>query len=323
MEINIPTLSDIQAAQKILESQVLKTPVWPSEYLKKEIESNAEVWLKLELFQLSGTFKLRGALLNMMSLNEEELARGVTAVSAGNHAIAVSTAAKALSTSAKVVMMITSNPERVETCRNLGAEVILAENVHAAFEEVQRIEEEEGRIFVHPFEGEKTALGTATLGLELCQQIDGLEAVLVPIGGGGLCAGVSASVKQWNPSCKVYGIEPVGADSMHKSFEAGSPQSIDTVNTIADSLGAPLAMPYSYSLCKKYVDQLVKITDDQMRQAMRYLFKNHKLACEPACAASTAAFLGPLSKELKNKKTALILCGSNIDLTSFHDLIQN
>lgn len=275
------------------------------------------VFLKEELFQRTGTFKARGALSVMLDLDAAALGRGVTAVSAGNHAAAVSYAARALGTTAKVVMPKNANPARVEACRAMGAHVELAEDVHAAFDRAKQIEEIEKRAFVHPFEGPLTALGTATLGLELSEQVKDLDAVVVPIGGGGLCAGVAAAVKLMRPSCRVYGVEPEGADSMHRSFAAGSPQSIEAVRTIADSLGAPYAMPYSFALCRQYVDELVLVSDDQILRAMYLLFRSAKLAVEPAGAAATAAALGPLRDLLRGKKVALIVCGANIDAASF------
>jgi threonine dehydratase len=275
------------------------------------------VLLKLELFQYTGSFKARGALTNMLNLAPDALARGVTAVSAGNHAIAVAYAAKTLGTSAKVVMMKTANPFRVERCRSYGAEVVLAEDVHNAFDTVRRIEKEEGRSFVHPYEGELTILGTATLGYEWCRQAPDLDAIIVPIGGGGLAAGIACAVKQLRPECQVFGVEPEGADSMHRSFAAGEPRPIERVATIADSLGAPFALPYSFGLCRRFLDALVMIDDDAMRRAMGLLFREMKLAVEPAGAAATAALCGPLRERLAGKRVGVIVCGSNIDIATF------
>lgn len=175
----------------------------------------------------------------------------------------------------------------------------------------------EGRFFVHPFEGYRTALGTATLGLEFCEQIPDLDAVVVPIGGGGLCAGVSMALKLLRPRCLVFGVEPVGADSMHRSFAAGSPQAIEKVETIADSLGAPYAAPYTFELCRRNVDELVLVDDDAMRSAMLLLFRAAKLAVEPASAAPLAALCGPLRDRLSGKRVGLIVSGANIDRETF------
>jgi threonine dehydratase len=144
-----------------------------------------------------------------------------------------------------------------------------------------------------------------------------LDAVIVPIGGGGLCAGVAAAVKQAKPSCQVFGVEPEGADTMRRSFAAGSPQAIDKVRTIADSLGAPHAAPYSFGLCRRYLDGLVVVDDPALRRAMLLVFESAKLAVEPAGAAATAALVGPLCERLAGKTVGLVVCGSNIDAATF------
>lgn len=317
--MDFPSLSDIRAAHARLSDLVLETPVWQwrTRDLVSIVGQSTQVFVKLELFQHTGSFKARGALLNLLSLDPAALAKGVTAVSAGNHAIAVAFAAQLLKTTAKVVMPKTANPFRVASCRSYGAEVVLVENVQEAFSRVQQIQAEEGRSFVHPFEGERTILGTATLGLEFWTQAPDLDAVIIPIGGGGLAAGMATAIKQIRPNCQVFGVEPEGADTMHRSFAAGKPQAIDAVRTIADSLGAPHAAPYSFSLCQRFVDELVLISDDQMRRAMALLFHSLKLAVEPAGAAATAALCGPLQERLRNKRVGIIVCGANIDINTF------
>ena len=318
-----PSLRSIRAARERLGDLVRRTPVWP--WRGREIErwagAETEVVLKLELFQYAGTFKPRGALLNMLALDAAELARGVTAVSAGNHAMAVGYAARALGTTAKVVMPESANPARMEACRDLGAEIVLVPDVHVAFEAVRRIARREGRSFIHPFEGVLTATGTATVGLELCEDAPGLDAVIVPIGGGGLCAGVATAVKAMQPDCAVFGVEPAGADSMHRSFAAGRPLALDRVDTIADSLGAPHAEPYTFELCRRFVDRLVRVDDEQLRSGMRRMLRGAKLAVEPAGAAAFAALAGPLRDELSGRRVGLVVCGSNIDPDTYGRLI--
>ncbi len=162
-----------------------------------------------------------------------------------------------------------------------------------------------------------TALGTATLGLEFARQAPGLDALIVPIGGGGLAAGTASTFKLVQPDCLIYGVEPEGADSMSRSFAAGSPQTIDKVRSIADSLGAPYALPYSFALCRQNVDDIVLVDDDALRRAMGLLFAEMKLAVEPAGAAATAALLGPLRQRLQGKRVGVIVCGANIDFSTF------
>lgn len=314
-----PDIEQIRGARRRLGDLVRETPVWRWQALDLAaiLGAETEVFLKLELFQHTGSFKPRGALTVMLDLDAAARRQGVTAVSAGNHAIAVAFSAQLLGTTAKVVMPKTANPFRVARCRAYGAEVELVDDVQQAFARVQQIQAEDGRIFVHPFEGPLTALGTATVGLEFATQAPDLDAVIIPIGGGGLCAGMACAFKQLQPACQVIGVEPVGADTMHRSFQAGSPQAIDRVRTIADSLGAPYALPYSFAMCRTFVDELVLIDDPAMQRAMGLLYNSMKLAVEPAGAAATAALCGPLRDLLRGKRVGVIVCGANIDLGTF------
>jgi len=273
--------------------------------------------------QYAGSFKVRGALLVMMHLSKEELSRGVTAVSAGNHAIAVSYAAEILGVDAAVVMPKFVSKVRVEKCKSRGARVVLVDSFDEAFSRAKELQEQEGRVMVHPFEGPYTALGTATLGLEFVEQAERpFDAVIIGVGGGGLAAGVAAAVKQTLPECQVFGVEPYGADSMYRSIAAGKPQTLDKVDTIADSLGAPYALPYSFSLCERYLDQVVRVSDQELCEAMAFLFYDLKLAVEPAAAAACAALFGPLSKQLGGKRIGMVLCGSSIDADDFISYLQ-
>ena len=319
-----PTVPEIETAARALEGLARVTPVsaWEDPELTRRIGPNTRVLLKLELFQHTGTFKVRGALTVMRSLEPAALARGVTAVSAGNHAAAVAFAAARLATSARVVMPRTASPARVALCRAWGADVVLAENVADAFERTRQIERDEGRTFVHPFEGPLTSLGTATLGLELIRQVPELDAVVVPVGGGGLASGVAAAIKQAAPRCLVLGVEPKGADSMSRSFSAGEPVKAGPITTIADSLAPPFSLPYSFGLCHRFLDDLVLVDDDELCQALALIFQGGKLAVEPAGAASTAALLGPLRERLAGKRVGLIVCGTNIDRVSYQRYLE-
>ena len=275
------------------------------------------MFAKLEFLQRTGTFKARGALAGVLALDSSSLKRGVTAVSAGNHAIATAFAAQVAGTSAKVVMTRSANPARVDACRTYGAQIVIAEDVHDAFARVEEIRRDEGRALIHPFNGPAIARGTGTLGLEICAQMPDMSALVVPVGGGGLISGVASAVKQARPGVEITGIEPEGADSMRRSVERGEPQSIDEVNTIADSLGAPFALPYSFALARDNVDRFALVSDAQIRRAMGILFTDLKFAVEPACAATTAAALGPLRDQLQGHDVVLLLCGSNIDWSSY------
>ena len=314
-----PKIEEIRALRERQSGQIIETPLMRCAAIESRLDNGTEVLAKLEFLQRTGTFKARGALATLQSLPAEEKKNGVTAVSAGNHAIATAFAAKATGTTAKVVMMRSANPSRVASCKSYGAEVVIAEDVHQAFELAQKICDQEGRFFVHPFEGENIALGTGTVGLEVCEQVGDFDAIVIPVGGGGLIAGISNAVKQLRPNVEVIGVEPLGADSMHRSFASGKPESIEKISTIADSLGAPYALPYSFGLARRNVDRLVKVDDREIRKAMGFLFHSMSIAVEPACATSTAALLGPLRDSLRNKRVVLIMCGSNIDWATFSD----
>ena len=322
-DVEAPTLEAIRANRARLGDLVVTTPVRElvDDALAAAVGATTRVWLKEELFQRTGSFKPRGALSVMLDLDAPALARGVTGVSAGNHAISLAYCARKLGSTAKVVMPRNANPFRVQVCREFGAEIELVDNVHQAFARVREIEANEGRTFVHPFEGPKTALGTASVGIEFIDQVrsagNALDAVIVAAGGGGLSAGIACAVKQMSPHTAVYVVEPEGADSMSRSFKAGSPQAIEAVRTIADSLGAPRCEPYSFALNRRFVDEVVLVNDEQIREAMRLLFRCAKLAVEPAGAAALAALMHPLRERLDGKSVGLIICGANIDAETF------
>lgn len=316
--IAVPTAAAIAATRATLAPYIATTPV-----LERDDVPGLEgltVQFKFELLQHSGTFKARGAFANMLALPPEARARGVTAISAGNHAVAVAYAAMRLGIHAKVVMIKTASPARVALVHRYGAELLLAEDGASGFAMVRQIEAEEGRYFVHPFNGLNTILGTATLGAEWAGQSGGLDAVVLPIGGGGLAAGVATAFKLAMPGVQVFGVEPEGADGMAQSFAQGGPQKLGALSGIADSLMAPHTEAYSYGLCRRHVDALATVSDAGLRAAMRLLFAELKLAVEPACAAATAGALGPLRARLAAagaRRVGLLLCGSNTDRATF------
>ncbi len=301
----------------LLAADIVRTPLVRCPDLEDLVGQGTEVWGKLEFLQRTGTFKARGALATLRTLSAEQLAAGVTAVSAGNHAVATAFAARTAGAHARVVMTATANPARVEACRYWGADVVFAEDVHKAFALAAAIREREGRYFVHPFEGPAIACGTGVVGLEICEELRPIDAILVAVGGGGLIGGIANAVRQLDDRVEVIGIEPDGADSMHRSLTAGEPVGIDAVRTIADSLGAPFAMPYSFDLCRRWVSRMVRVSDDQLRRTMGLLVRHMRIAVEPACAAAAAALLGPLRNGLAGKRIVLVFCGSNIDWATF------
>lgn len=317
MAQSAPELDDIASVRAVMGERILRTPLASCAGLEEALANGTRVSGKFEFLQRTGTFKARGALAVISSLSDDQRRAGVTAVSAGNHAIATAYAAEAAGTHAKVVMIASANPYRVEACRNYGAEVVMAEDAHAAFALAEEIQRAEGRFFVHPFEGPLIAAGTGSIGVEICEQSDDFDAIVVSVGGGGLIGGLSNAVKKLRPDVQVIGVEADGADSMHRSLAAGRPVAIDRVDTIADSLGAPFAMPYSFELCRRNVDQMVLVSDDEMKSSMGLLMSTMKIAVEPACAAATAALFGPLHETMAGKHVVLVFCGSNIDWATF------
>ena len=319
MEISIPNIKEISILSAKLSKYTLRTPIIRCPSLEAKLNFEAEIFAKLEFLQQTGSFKIRAALAALRSLSSSKLQNGVVAVSAGNHAIATAYAAKVFGTSAKVIMTRSANPSRIASCKSHGAKVIIADDIHNAFKIAENLRKREGRFFVHPFEGSSVALGAGTIGLEICEQIKDFDSLIVPVGGGGLIGGLSNAIKQINRDVEIIGVEPTGADSMHRSFKSGFAERLNgPMNTIADSLGAPYAMPYSFNLTKKNVNRLILVSDLQLKKAMSLLFHNMKIAVEPACAASTAALFGPLRKAMQGKRVVLFMCGSNIDWPSFY-----
>jgi len=325
--VHPPPLDAVRAVHRALGSSVLRTPVvrWRPPESAGILDPATELWVKLELFQYTGTFKIRAALTIMRSLDAAQRERGVVAISGGNHAIAVSAAARELGISAKVVLPRSANAYRRAQCAVYGSEMIIVDDVFVRFRRVADIEREEGRYFVHPFEGPMTALGTGTVALEFLSQVpEPCDLIVLPVGGGGLCGGMAAVIKQVAPSTVVIGVEPYGADSMTRSLEVGVPTRLDQIATIADSLGSPYALPYSFGLVQAHVDEMLRIDDDTIRSSMRLIFDHFKMAVEPACAAAAAAVLMcGLKERFQGKRIGILFCGSNIDLPTAAEIMRD
>ena len=304
--------SAVIESHRQLANYIQETPAVSTRALSEHCD--CEVWLKLELMQVCGSFKPRGAILRMLAMSEDERHRGLCAASAGNHAAAVAYAARAFSTQATIFMPRSASPARLSLCRSLGAKVRVVDTIHEAFARAESLAESEGCSMIHPFEGRNVALGTATLAREFLTQVPvPLDALVVPVGGGGLISGISWWSKHVQPSIRVYGVEPVGADSLYRSFRSGRPESLSSVDTIADSLASPHATRSHFGICRDNIDEIVRVTDDALCAAMAALFHHAKLAVEPAGAAATAALRGPLASTLRGKRVGLVVCGANID----------
>jgi len=316
------TLDEIRQTAGRIEGYLHHTPIfhWQDAWVRSQL-GEGELHLKLEFLQQTGSFKPRGALNNALTRPETERNQGVTAVSAGNHAIAVAYAAKTLGISAKVLMHRKANPLRVAKCQHYGAEVLLVDDINQAFVLLDEIAEKEDRTIIHPFDSAPTLQGTGTLGLEIGDALKDLDTILVAVGGGGLIGGVASALKQMQPAIEVIGVEPVGAAGLTQSLELGRPLEKVSVSTIADSMGAPLHCQMSFGVCQQVIDRMVLVEDDEMCQAMARVYDGLKFALEPAGAAVIAALTGPLQGALKGKRVAAILCGSNIDESSWLELV--
>ena len=315
------SLEVIQNTYHKLSPYVLKTPAIKGWSLISEL-LNTDVFFKMEFLQNAGTFKARGATNNILNLNSSQKALGVTAVSAGNHAIAASYVANKFNLKNKIFMYNSANEYRINRCKSLNANLNFTDP-HNAFKEVEKASKEDGYFFIHPFDGVYTLQGTASLGFEICNQIDDIDNILISVGGGGLIAGIGAVIKQIYPKCNVIGIEPEGAKGLTESLFNKKPIRNVKINTIADSLSAPLHMPYSFNVCQQVIDKMVTVTDIEMIKSMKFMFENYKMLLEPACVAGIAALLGPLKNQLNKQNTVILLCGSNIDIQSWNNLVFN
>jgi len=318
------SIKRIESVYSNLLPYINKTPlIKGSKSLNDYLGSN--IFLKLECFQKSGSFKIRGAINNILSLSDNQLLNGITAVSAGNHAIAASYVANFFKIKNKIFLYNSANNYRIESCKNLKANLIFT-NVKDAFKNV-RSAEMEGYNFIHPFDGVETLQGSATLGLEIIKQMNNIskkiDNVIISVGGGGLISGVGSYIKQIYPKVKIIGVEPLKANGMTKSLFKKKPLQKVNVSSIADSLCAPLLMPYSFSISTQIIDKMINITDNEMIDSMIYAYNNFKLMLEPACVAGLAALRFHLNGMLENQNTLLLLCGSNIDYLSWRKLIFN
>ena len=318
------SLSDIENAAKELEGKIVKTPTLSlkSSKIASSLPMQSDVYLKLELYQHTGSFKARGNLLAVNQLSLEQKANGVSAVSAGNHALAVSWAAKNVGTHAKLFMPKSADPFRVQGCIDMNAEVSLLSNIALCFEQLSQSSVKENRTILHPFDSRFMSLGSGTLGLEIFDSVPDLDVAILPVGGGGLISGAATALRLKNPNLQIFGIEPTGADSMAKSFKEGQAVTLDNVSTIADSLGAPMASEYSYELTRDSVDKIFTVEDEELRKAMRFIQMHLNLWVEPACAASMAGLLGPVKRYCVGKNVAIIACGSNISFEKFSSILN-
>ncbi len=305
------TLDKVYHAAYVLKEVVRRTDLIPANHL----HPNSEVYLKPENLQVTGSFKVRGAYYKMSVLSEEERARGVIACSAGNHAQGVALAAQRKHIHATICLPDGAPISKVEATKRYGAEICLVPGVYDdAYQKALQLRDEKGYTFIHPFNDEDVIAGQASIGLELLNQLEDVEAVIVPVGGGGLISGVAFAIKSLHPSCKVYGVQAAGAASMFQSLHDGHAEALPSVSTFADGIAVKCPGDLTYDLCRQYVDDIVTVTDDEISTAILTLIEQHKLIAEGAGAVSVAAAM--FNKvPIQGKKTICLVSGGNIDVT--------
>lgn len=311
MSQNTLTLDHVYKANYVLKNVVRTTDLLYAPKLKPGIE----LYLKAENLQVTGSFKVRGAYYKMSQLSEEEKARGVVACSAGNHAQGVALAAQKNGIKAVICLPDGAPISKVEATRSYGAEICLVEGVYDdAYRKAEELKEEKGYTFIHPFNDPDVIAGQGTIALELAEQMADLDAVIVPIGGGGLISGIAYTMKSLNPNVKVYGVQAAGAASMANSIHDARIETLDKVKTIADGIAVKQPGTLTYELVSKYVDEIATVTDDEISAAILALMEQHKLVAEGAGAVAVAAAMFD-KFDLKGKKTVCLLSGGNIDVT--------
>ena len=301
-------ISSIKEARERIAGYVKRTPIERSESLSKYLGTN--VFVKYELFQKTGAFKVRGAFNKMLSLSDEERSRGVVAVSGGNHAQAVAYAASVLGMNAVILMPESTPSVYVEATRGYGAKVDLQPTIAEAFDEIKRYESE-GLVFVHPFDDPLVMAGQGTVGLEIMDDVPDATDVIVSIGGGGLASGVAVAIKAVNPVVKVWGVETVGADAMSQALAAGHPVTLAAITSIAKTLGAPAVSDATLAMAQKYLESVTIVTDAEAIDAMVFILERLKVITEPAASCTLAAAIRLKHNFGPDSKIVLILCGGN------------
>ena len=312
------SLDKVFDAQKVLKNIIRETGVVRAYGVAPE----CELYLKPENLQITGSFKVRGSAYKIAMLSEEEKAKGVIACSAGNHAQGVALAATKNGIKSLICLPDTAPISKVEATKGYGADVCLVEGCYDdAYQKALELRDSEGYTFVHPFDDENVIAGQGTIALEILDDLDNIDAIVVPIGGGGLISGIAYTVKQIRPSVKVYGVQAAGAPSMYNSVKDGEIERLPTVSTIADGIAVKQPGENTYALVKEYVDEIALVTDDEVSSAILALIEKQKMIAEGAGAVAVAAVM--FNKfDLKNKRVVAVVSGGNIDVTSLSRVID-
>jgi threonine dehydratase len=304
------SLDDVLAAREVIGDRLHRTPTFTSRLLSEQI--GARVHLKAELFQRTGSFKPRGVLTSLASLSDEEKARGVIGISAGNHAAALAYGAALEDVSALLVMWRDASPQKVEATRAYGAEVDqTAAGPAEAFDRLDELIADSGRTLVHPFDSPTTIAGQGTVALELLEDVRDPDVVVVPVGGGGLISGIATVVKARRPATRVVGVEPEGSNAFQRALAAGEPVAI-TPESIADGLNAPFAGTVALTQARDLIDEVVLVSEEEIVEATRFLYARAKLACEPAGAAATAALRSGRIAHEQGESIVAVVSGGNV-----------
>ena len=314
------TLNDIKDAKKQLEKAISLTPLMKAPILSKE--KNAEIYLKEDNLQITGSFKIRGAFNRVALLDEKRRKNGVVAASAGNHAQGLAFAAKYFDCEATIFMPEATPLTKVLGVKSYGANVVLiGENFDEAYANATKFAKENNKEFIHPFADNAVIAGQGTIALEILEKLEEVEQIIVPIGGGGLIAGVAIAAKSINPNIKITGVVASGAKGMKDSFLAGIPIDSASVKTIADGIAVRDVTPKLLDLILEYVDEVVEVSDNEIANAILFLLEKHKLMVEGAGAVSVAAIMHD-KVDISNKKVCAIVSGGNIDVTMLSLIIE-
>lgn len=312
------TLDKVYHASFVLKNMIRRTDM----IMAPNINPESEIHLKTENLQVTGSFKVRGAAYKIAQLSESEKEKGVIACSAGNHAQGVALAATKHGIKSLICLPDGAPISKVEATRKYGADICLVEGVYDdAYNRALELKEEKGYTFIHPFNDEDVIAGQGTIGLEILEQLPDADVVIIPVGGGGLISGVAFAIKQLNPNIKVYGVQAAGAPSMANSIQNGKLETLDSVSTIADGIAVKEPGDVTFDICRKYVDGIVTVSDDEIAAAILALIEQQKLITEGAGAVSVAAAM--FNKvDIKNKKVCCLLSGGNIDVTILSRVIK-
>ncbi|MBQ8735347.1 MAG: threonine ammonia-lyase [Bacteroidaceae bacterium] len=312
------TLDKIYHASYVLQNVIRRTDLISA----PKINPKSNIFLKPENLQLTGSFKIRGSYYKISQLSDQEKAKGVVACSAGNHAQGVALGATKNGIKSIICLPDCAPISKVEATRNYGAEICMVEGVYDdAYQKALQLKEEKGYTFIHPFDDESVIAGQGTIGLELINQLANLDAVIVPIGGGGLISGVAYAIKSLNPSIKIYGVQSSGAPSMYNSINHGKIERLAEVSTIADGISVKEPGVNTFDICSKYVDDIVTVTDDEVSSAILTLIEQHKLIAEGAGAVAVAAAM--FNKvPIEGKNTICLVSGGNIDVNILDRVIK-